>query len=96
MKPLVDHSTRHNPLQKLKYDKTKVLWASCMDERYAIEIQKQNDKKANYIIFDLDDKNKVLLNEEIDITLYKFIRPTFEQIFEWQNKALIFLDPEST
>ena len=69
-----------------------VAWANVLDCRYGIEVVRTREYEGMFRIYDLDDNNKLLHEQETKISYDAKFGPDVNDVMDWQDIGIQVID----
>ena len=70
----------------------RVVWWSRVDDRYQIEVQRIDRDNGQLCIFDRDDNDRLIFEEDVGLSYGAVIGPDAEDVFIWGKIVLDAID----
>ena len=82
---------------EMDWDSTKefsedVVWWGRLDRRYQIEIHRKGERVGQMLIWDHDDNDRFMHEEEVVLAYAAIFGPDILDVIDWQNKATEIID----
>ena len=69
-----------------------LVWMSRLDNRFKIEVLRTGDGSAQLMIWDHENDDKLLLDEEVGLMYGAKFGPDVDDVASWQGKAIELVD----
>jgi hypothetical protein len=73
-------------------DKGRVVWRSRVDKRYQVEVQRIDERNGHLCIFDRDDNDRLIFEEEVGLSYGAIFGADADDVFIWGKIVLQAID----
>jgi len=92
MKPKADYTNYKDKSIATTFNPSECAWARVLDARYGMEVQRVEPYRGKYCIFDLDDNDRLIFSEDVNISHDAIFGPDIADVYEWSERGIEIID----